>query len=110
MPPLDPKVADTAPDEQVLTPYDQQHAVTYVRLLDAGREPAIGREQAEIARAQALAHADSAPGMDGHAMTVGRGDAGRGGVSESDALPLQPLQIVVDGMRLAAAGLTGEED
>ena len=35
MPPLNAKVADMAPDEPALTPYDEQHAVTYVRLLDA---------------------------------------------------------------------------
>ena len=85
---------------------DHQH----VRLLDAGREPAIGRKQVEVARAQALPHADPAPGMDGHAVPVGRGDAGRGGIGVRDAPLLQPLQIAVDGVRLAAAGLTGEED
>ncbi len=48
MPPLDPKVADTAPDEQVLTHYDQQHAVTYVRLLDAEKAGADWQEVARI--------------------------------------------------------------
>ena len=85
---------------------DHQHA----RLLDAGREPAIGREQVEVARAQVLPHADPTPGMDGHAMAVGRGDAGRGGIGVGDASLLQPLQIAVDGVRLTAAGLPGQED
>jgi len=48
VPPLDAKVADTAPDEQVLTPYDQQHAVTYMRLLDAEKASADWQEVARI--------------------------------------------------------------
>ena len=48
MPPLDPAVADLAPDEPMLTPYDQQHAVTYVRLLDAEKDNADWREVARI--------------------------------------------------------------
>ena len=43
-------------------------------------------------------------------MPVRGGDAGRGGIGVVDALPLQPLQIAVDRMGLAAAGLAGEED
>ena len=34
-PPLDPDVADTAPSDFVLTAYDQEHLITYQRLLDA---------------------------------------------------------------------------
>ena len=34
-PPLDPDVADVAPNDPVLTTYDEQHLVTYWRLLDA---------------------------------------------------------------------------
>jgi hypothetical protein len=34
-PPLDPPVADTAPTDTILTGYDEQHVVTYLRLLDA---------------------------------------------------------------------------
>ena len=34
-PPLDPDAADSAPDDPVLTSYDEQHLVTYWRLLDA---------------------------------------------------------------------------
>ena len=48
MPPLDPEVADLAPDEPMLTPYDEQHAVTYVRLLDAEKDNADWREVARI--------------------------------------------------------------
>ncbi len=48
MPPLDPEVADLAPDEPTLTPYDEQHAVTYVRLLDAEKDNAEWQEVARI--------------------------------------------------------------
>jgi hypothetical protein len=34
-PPLDPDAADEAPVADMLTPYDQEHLVTYLRLLDA---------------------------------------------------------------------------
>jgi len=34
-PPLNPDVADTAPADSMLTPYDHEHAITYLRLLDA---------------------------------------------------------------------------
>ncbi|MGY8666183.1 DUF2285 domain-containing protein [Bradyrhizobium sp. UFLA05-109] len=45
MVPLDPDVADTAPADPVaLTPYDHEHAITYLRLLDAGAEGADWRE------------------------------------------------------------------
>lgn len=47
-PPLDPDVADHAPDEPVLTAYDEQHLVTYLRLLDADAEKADWREVARI--------------------------------------------------------------
>ncbi len=43
-PPLDPPVADTAPTDAILTGYDEQHVVTYLRLLDAAREGADWRE------------------------------------------------------------------
>ncbi len=42
------KVADTAPDERTLTAYDQEHAVTYARLLDAEADNADWREVARI--------------------------------------------------------------
>ena len=48
MPPFTAKVADTAPDEPTLTPYDEQHAVTYVRLLDAEKANADWQEVANI--------------------------------------------------------------
>jgi hypothetical protein len=48
VPPHDLEVADLAPDEPALTPYDQQHAVTYVRLLDAEKDNANWREVARI--------------------------------------------------------------
>lgn len=34
-PPFDPDAADEAPVADMLTPYDQEHLVTYLRLLDA---------------------------------------------------------------------------
>ena len=48
MPPLDPEVSDLAPDEQAPTPYDQRHAVTYLRLLDAEKDNADWREVVRI--------------------------------------------------------------
>ena len=47
-PPLDPDVADIAPTDRALTPYDKEHAVTYMRLLDADAEGADWREVARI--------------------------------------------------------------
>jgi len=48
MPPLHPDVSDLAPAEPVLTPYDQQHAITYMRLLDADAEGADWLEVSQI--------------------------------------------------------------
>jgi hypothetical protein len=48
VPPLAPEVADSAPDQPTLTPYDEQHAVTYVRLLDAEKANADWQEVARI--------------------------------------------------------------
>lgn len=45
--PLDPPVTDQAPEADVLTGYDQEHLVTYLRLLDAEAEEA---DWAEVAR------------------------------------------------------------
>jgi Uncharacterized conserved protein (DUF2285) len=45
-PPPPPPVADAAPDADVLTRYDEQHLVTYLRLLDADAE---GADWAEVA-------------------------------------------------------------
>ena len=47
-PPLDPDVADIAPTHPRLTAYDQQHLVTYLRLLDADTEGADWHEVAKI--------------------------------------------------------------
>jgi len=46
-PPLDPPVDDQAPEADVLTGYDQEHLVTYLRLLDADIE---GADWTEVAR------------------------------------------------------------
>jgi hypothetical protein len=48
MPPLDPDVADLAPSDTALTAYDEHHAVTYMRMLDAHAEGADWREVARI--------------------------------------------------------------
>ena len=47
-PPLDPDVADMAPSAPALTGYDQEHLVTYLRLLDADSDSADWREVARI--------------------------------------------------------------
>jgi len=40
--------ADTAPSDSVLTAYDEEHAITYLRLLDADAEGADWREVARV--------------------------------------------------------------
>jgi hypothetical protein len=47
-PPPDPDVADTAPSDSVLTVYDEEHLVTYLRLLDADAEGADWREVTRV--------------------------------------------------------------
>jgi hypothetical protein len=47
-PSLDPDVADSAPNEPTLTIYDEQHVVTYMRLLQAEGEGADWREVARV--------------------------------------------------------------
>ena len=47
-PPLDPPVSDTAPSGGVVTGYDEQHLVTYLRVLDAEAEGADWHEVARI--------------------------------------------------------------
>ena len=47
-PSLDPDVAYCAPNDPVLTAYDEQHVVTYIRLLQADGEGADWREVARI--------------------------------------------------------------
>ncbi|MCP1835464.1 hypothetical protein J2R76_003801 [Bradyrhizobium sp. USDA 4532] len=44
----DPKIEDVAPSAPELTPYDEQHVVTYMRLLDARADNADWREVARI--------------------------------------------------------------
>jgi hypothetical protein len=48
--------------------------------------------------------------MDGDAVAVGGGDAGRGGIGVADALKLELADIAIDRMGLAAAGLAGEKN
>jgi Uncharacterized conserved protein (DUF2285) len=47
-PPLDPDVADEAPQRNLLTPYDEEHLITYLRLLDAEADHANWAEVARI--------------------------------------------------------------
>lgn len=47
-PPVDPDVADVAPNESAMTIYDEQHVVTYMRLLQAESEGADWQEVARI--------------------------------------------------------------
>ncbi len=47
-PPLEPTCADLAPTAAVLTGYDEQHLVTYLRLLDAEADGADWREVARV--------------------------------------------------------------
>jgi Uncharacterized conserved protein (DUF2285) len=48
VPSLNPTVADSAPEEPALTSYDEQHAATYARLLDAEADNADWHEVARI--------------------------------------------------------------
>jgi len=61
-PPLDPPVADTAPVEPILTGYDEEHLITYLRLLDADAEKADWREVIPIAN-------QTAPGARGKVIS-----------------------------------------
>lgn len=47
-PPLDPDVDDSAPDDKSLTIYDEEHIITYMRLLDADAAGADWRKVAKI--------------------------------------------------------------
>lgn len=47
-PPLSPPVADQAPADASLTAYDQEHLITYLRLLDADSDGADWQEVAEV--------------------------------------------------------------
>jgi Uncharacterized conserved protein (DUF2285) len=44
---LTPKIADAAPTTATLTGYDEEHLITYLRLLDADAQ---GADWAEVAR------------------------------------------------------------
>lgn len=45
---LDPEIADEVPWADAITPYDEDHFITYLRLLDAEAEGANWREVARI--------------------------------------------------------------
>ena len=47
-PPLDPNVADLAPADPAVTTYDEEHIITYLRLLDADAEGADWRDVSRI--------------------------------------------------------------
>jgi len=47
-PPRNPDVADVAPTDSVLTVYDEEHIITYLRMLEADKEGADWREVAQI--------------------------------------------------------------
>ena len=47
-PPVDPPVSDTAPNDAILTAYDERHLITYLRLLDAESDGADWQEAARI--------------------------------------------------------------
>jgi hypothetical protein len=47
-PPLDAEAAHTAPSDSILTVYDEEHLITYLRLLDADAEGADWREVARV--------------------------------------------------------------
>ncbi|NEV01149.1 DNA -binding domain-containing protein [Bradyrhizobium uaiense] len=46
--PADPKIAELAPSAHELTSYDREHAITYMRLLDAAADRADWREVARV--------------------------------------------------------------
>jgi len=48
LPPLNPTVADLAPNGPALMPYDERHAVTYARILDAKADHADWRDVCRI--------------------------------------------------------------
>jgi hypothetical protein len=47
-PSLNPDVADLAPTDPALTEYDEQHVITYLRMLDANADGADWREVSRI--------------------------------------------------------------
>jgi hypothetical protein len=62
MPPrIDAKIDDMAPSGPALTKYDEEHAITYIRILDADAEGADWREVTQILlRIDAYAEPDRA--------------------------------------------------
>lgn len=62
-PPPDPDCADIAPAAATLTPYDEEHLITYLRLLDAERDNADWREVARL-----VLHID--PELDSHRARI----------------------------------------
>ena len=47
-PPANPDVADVAPTDSVLTVYDEEHIIIYLRMLDADAEGADWREVTKL--------------------------------------------------------------
>jgi hypothetical protein len=47
-PPLDPNVADLAPVDPSVTTYDEEHLITYMRVLDAHQQGADWRDVSRI--------------------------------------------------------------
>lgn len=47
-PPLDPQIADVAPNGPVLTAYDEEHMITYMRVLDTDQQGADWRDVSRI--------------------------------------------------------------
>jgi hypothetical protein len=45
---LDPNVADLAPADPAVTTYDNEHIITYLRLLDADAEGAYWRDVSRV--------------------------------------------------------------
>jgi len=64
-PPLDPDVADTAPTDSGLTVYDEEHIITYLRLLDAD---AAGADWCRVARIVLHIDPDHEPSRARHAF------------------------------------------
>ena len=62
-PPVDPDVADAAPNEPALTAYDEQHVVTYIRLLQAEGE---GTDWREVSALDGIRRAARDPRMFAH--------------------------------------------
>jgi Uncharacterized conserved protein (DUF2285) len=47
-PSLNPEIAEAAPTNSTLTPYDHEHLITYLRMLDADAEGAAWEEVAQV--------------------------------------------------------------